>query len=113
MFKGNIAGFDETSPANAGKHDEGASGNWPRWRSKANRAGDGEGHHDLQTTTSSAYRLILRSWTTKEMLEDLIAAAMNDGAKKVEQTTSRKWAVLPRAEPAPGMKKCRSGRFAR
>jgi hypothetical protein len=26
----------------------------------------------------------------KEMLEDLIAAAMNDGAKKVEQTTQQK-----------------------
>ena len=40
----------------------------------------------------------------KEMLEDLIAAAMNDAVRKVEKTTEEKMAGLTAGLNIPGMK---------
>ncbi|MHB8622343.1 MAG: YbaB/EbfC family nucleoid-associated protein [Sulfuricaulis sp.] len=40
----------------------------------------------------------------KEVLEDLIAAAMNDAVRKVEQTTGEKMAGLTAGLNIPGMK---------
>ena len=80
MFNGNTAGLMKQAQQDAGKHDEGASG---------------AGHDGGRSATGGAAKVTMTCKhdvkrvsidpsvvdDTREMLEDLIAAAMNDGAK--------------------------------
>jgi DNA-binding YbaB/EbfC family protein len=59
------------------------------------------GKHDVKRVLIDPSLLTANSGDDKEMLEDLIAAAMNDAVRKVEETVQEKMASATAGLPLP------------
>ena len=103
-MKGGLSGLMKTSPTNSRKTCKKPKMNWIKWNSLVNLVAVWvqvvmTGRHDVKGVMIDNSVM-----DDKDMLEDLIAAAVNDAVRKVEKTSQEKMSGMAGGLDLGGMK---------